>query len=169
MYSGHETVSCSKCCIEETEGDWVICRIKRQRNDDSYLQVSLALYPQRRASTNLRIYSRSGDVVEQIMKPQWWISCKPMAQEALRVSFPCILHSLRSLFEHSPGTYLEHTEEDLRWSARLLIIFLSVQPLESSRSNPRLRLRNGSDGWRIFRIGVSHDNFGGVIDVLLGC
>ena len=30
--------------------------------------------------------SRSGDVVEQIMKPQWWISCKPMAEEALRVS-----------------------------------------------------------------------------------
>ncbi|WVQ78003.1 hypothetical protein IAT38_000084 [Cryptococcus sp. DSM 104549] len=29
------------------------------------------------------ICSRSGDVVEQIIKPQWWISCKPLADEAL--------------------------------------------------------------------------------------
>jgi valyl-tRNA synthetase len=33
------------------------------------------------------ICSRSGDVVEQIMKPQWWVSCKPMAAEALKVRF----------------------------------------------------------------------------------
>ncbi|RSH77894.1 uncharacterized protein EHS24_002965 [Apiotrichum porosum] len=30
------------------------------------------------------ICSRSGDVVEQIMKPQWWVSCKPMADEVLK-------------------------------------------------------------------------------------
>ncbi|ORX39758.1 valine-tRNA ligase [Kockovaella imperatae] len=30
------------------------------------------------------ICSRSGDVIEQIMKPQWWVSCKPMADEALQ-------------------------------------------------------------------------------------
>ena len=30
------------------------------------------------------ICSRSGDVVEQVLKPQWWVSCKPMAEEALR-------------------------------------------------------------------------------------
>lgn len=31
------------------------------------------------------VVSKSGDVVEQIMKPQWWVSCKPMAEEALKV------------------------------------------------------------------------------------
>lgn len=30
------------------------------------------------------ICSRSGDVVESIMKPQWWVSCKPMAEEVLK-------------------------------------------------------------------------------------
>ncbi|WVN85252.1 uncharacterized protein L203_100397 [Cryptococcus depauperatus CBS 7841] len=30
------------------------------------------------------ICSRSGDVVEQITKPQWWINCKPLAEEALQ-------------------------------------------------------------------------------------
>jgi len=33
----------------------------------------------------LTCFSRSGDVVEQILKPQWWISCKPMAEEVIRV------------------------------------------------------------------------------------
>ncbi|RXK38345.1 valine-tRNA ligase [Tremella mesenterica] len=30
------------------------------------------------------ICSRSGDVVETILKPQWWVNCKPLAEEALR-------------------------------------------------------------------------------------
>ncbi|TYJ57165.1 hypothetical protein B9479_002080 [Cryptococcus floricola] len=30
------------------------------------------------------ICSRSGDVVEQIIKPQWWINCKPLAEDALK-------------------------------------------------------------------------------------
>ncbi|GFZ46248.1 Valine--tRNA ligase [Saitozyma sp. JCM 24511] len=30
------------------------------------------------------ICSKSGDIVETIMKPQWWVSCKPMAEEALK-------------------------------------------------------------------------------------
>ncbi|KAK6902833.1 valine-tRNA ligase [Kwoniella mangroviensis CBS 8507] len=30
------------------------------------------------------ICSRSGDVVEQILKPQWWVSCQPMAEDALK-------------------------------------------------------------------------------------
>lgn len=30
------------------------------------------------------ICSRSGDVVESIIKPQWWVSCKPMADEVLQ-------------------------------------------------------------------------------------
>lgn len=32
----------------------------------------------------LPICSRSGDIVESIMKPQWWVSCKPMAEEVLQ-------------------------------------------------------------------------------------
>ncbi|KAH7106968.1 tRNA synthetases class I-domain-containing protein [Auriculariales sp. MPI-PUGE-AT-0066] len=30
------------------------------------------------------ICSRSGDVVEPVMKPQWWINCKPLADEAVK-------------------------------------------------------------------------------------
>ena len=84
------------------------------------------------------ICSRSGDVVEQIMKPQWWVSCKPMAAEALKV---CPTNGVRA--------------DD------------SERTLASSRFSPRFRLETGPDGWRTCRIGVSHVNCGGVIDVLL--
>ena len=40
------------------------------------------------------IVSKSGDVVEQIMKPQWWVSCKPMAEEALKV---CLAFKIASM------------------------------------------------------------------------
>jgi valyl-tRNA synthetase len=29
--------------------------------------------------------SKSGDIIESIMKPQWWVNCQPMAQEAIKV------------------------------------------------------------------------------------
>lgn len=31
------------------------------------------------------ICSKSGDVIEPILKPQWWVNCKPLAKEALEV------------------------------------------------------------------------------------
>ncbi|KZT01902.1 uncharacterized protein LAESUDRAFT_763338 [Laetiporus sulphureus 93-53] len=30
------------------------------------------------------ICSKSGDVIEPVLKPQWWVSCKPLAEEALK-------------------------------------------------------------------------------------
>ncbi|KAI9258746.1 valyl-tRNA synthetase [Phascolomyces articulosus] len=30
------------------------------------------------------VCSKSGDVIEPIMKPQWWVNCKPMADEAIK-------------------------------------------------------------------------------------
>lgn len=31
------------------------------------------------------IHSKSGDVIESVMKPQWWVSCKGLADEAIKV------------------------------------------------------------------------------------
>lgn len=30
--------------------------------------------------------SKSGDIIEPVLKPQWWVNCKPLAEEAIRVS-----------------------------------------------------------------------------------
>jgi valyl-tRNA synthetase len=29
--------------------------------------------------------SKSGDIIEPVLKPQWWVNCKPLAEEAIRV------------------------------------------------------------------------------------
>ncbi|KAJ7863189.1 hypothetical protein B0H13DRAFT_2254165 [Mycena leptocephala] len=31
------------------------------------------------------ICSKSGDVVEPVLKPQWWVNCKPLAEEAIKL------------------------------------------------------------------------------------
>jgi valyl-tRNA synthetase len=30
-------------------------------------------------------HSKSGDVIEPVLKPQWWVNCKPLAEEAIKV------------------------------------------------------------------------------------
>lgn len=29
--------------------------------------------------------SKSGDIIEPVLKPQWWVNCTPLAKEAIRV------------------------------------------------------------------------------------
>ena len=29
--------------------------------------------------------SKSGDIIEPVLKPQWWVNCKPLAEEAIKV------------------------------------------------------------------------------------
>ena len=32
----------------------------------------------------IAMYRKSGDVIEPILKPQWWVNCKPLAEEAIK-------------------------------------------------------------------------------------
>jgi valyl-tRNA synthetase len=32
------------------------------------------------------VCSKSGDVIEPVLKPQWWVNCKPLADEAIKVT-----------------------------------------------------------------------------------
>lgn len=48
------------------------------------------------------ICSKSGDVIESVLRPQWWVNCKPLAQEAIKVRlFPDGVVSRRSLIAPS--------------------------------------------------------------------
>lgn len=31
------------------------------------------------------ICSKSGDIIESVLRPQWWVNCKPLAAEAIKV------------------------------------------------------------------------------------
>lgn len=68
------------------------------------------------------LHSKSGDIIEPILKPQWWVKCKPLAEEAIKVR--C----------------------DLSPTGAVLTPFFSEPGQESSRSplrNPKL---SGIDG-----------------------
>ena len=38
------------------------------------------------------VCSKSEDVIEPILKPQWWVNCKPLAEKALEVCDLSVLH-----------------------------------------------------------------------------
>lgn len=31
------------------------------------------------------ICNKSGDIIEPMLKPQWWVNCQPLAEEAIKV------------------------------------------------------------------------------------
>jgi valyl-tRNA synthetase len=35
---------------------------------------------------SLQVCSKSGDIIEPLMKPQWWVKVAPMAEKAVAVS-----------------------------------------------------------------------------------
>jgi valyl-tRNA synthetase len=43
------------------------------------------------------VCSKSGDVIEPVLKPQWWVNCKPLADEAVKVPVLCATESHRRL------------------------------------------------------------------------
>lgn len=91
------------------------------------------------------ICSKSGDIIESVMKPQWWVSCKAMAQEAIAVRpLPPLPPLLRTRL------------------TRVCFGLGSAPRRESSRSGP-LNLREiGTDGLRPSRTGASRVSFGTV-------
>ncbi len=43
-------------------------------------QISLGF-----ACLTVMLTSKSGDIIEPVLKPQWWVNCQPLAEEAIRV------------------------------------------------------------------------------------
>jgi len=78
--SGYATIPRQKRDHQSSQSERALHRTKRQPDGDPRLLVSVCRYIASSAYSR-----RSGDVVEQILKPQWWVSCKPMAEEALKV------------------------------------------------------------------------------------
>ena len=99
------------------------------------------------------VCAKSGDVIESVMKPQWWVSCKTLADKAIEVS--SILISLDSLT--LPELILEGLESTI----------YSELVLENSRFDRQLQKVIGIDGSREFKIGVSLVNSGGDTELLL--
>ena len=70
-----------------------------------------------------RSYRKSGDIIESVMKPQWWVNSKGLAQEAIKVSFPLfsVVQPLRAINPANSSGRIENSTSDVREGMVLLV------------------------------------------------
>ncbi|KAJ3557339.1 hypothetical protein NM688_g1525 [Phlebia brevispora] len=78
------------------------------------------------------ICSKSGDIIEPVMKPQWWVNCKPLAEEALKRTRAGELDILPKASEHEWYRWLEDIQDwcisrQLWWGHRCPAYFVRIE------------------------------------------
>ena len=87
----------------------------------------------------LQVCSKSGDIIEPLMKPQWWVKCAPLTENVVKVN----IIGCQEVYQ---------TECFSACSALVQASFKSVQ--HSQRTS-------GTAGWRILRTGAFPGSCGG--------
>ncbi|TFK27106.1 valine-tRNA ligase [Coprinopsis marcescibilis] len=85
------------------------------------------------------ICSKSGDVIEPILKPQWWVNCKPLAEEALKRTRAGDLLIQPKTSENEWYRWLEGIQDwcisrQLWWGHRCPAYFVNVEGEEQDRN-----------------------------------
>ncbi|KAF9601147.1 hypothetical protein IFM89_017052 [Coptis chinensis] len=115
---------------------------------------------------SLAVCSRSNDVVEPMIKPQWFVNCALMAKEAL----DAVVDDENKKIEIIPKKYAADWKRFRHIPFYLADIFWYLHHmldsgncfLDSCYPTPKTSCHGYySYGWRIFGIGVSHDSSGG--------
>ncbi|KEI39059.1 uncharacterized protein L969DRAFT_88477 [Mixia osmundae IAM 14324] len=78
------------------------------------------------------ICSKSGDIIEPLLKPQWWVSCKAMAQEAIKRTRAGELKITPKTSEGEWYTWLEKLDDwcisrQLWWGHRAPAYFVDIE------------------------------------------
>ncbi|KAI8820771.1 tRNA synthetases class I-domain-containing protein [Fimicolochytrium jonesii] len=86
----------------------------------------------------LPISERTGNIVEPMLKPQWWVNCKDMAGEAMKVVRTGELQILPQTSEKEWFRWLENIEDwcisrQLWWGHRIPAYFIKIQNQENDR------------------------------------
>ncbi|KAI0290120.1 tRNA synthetases class I-domain-containing protein [Russula brevipes] len=86
------------------------------------------------------ICSKSGDVIEPILKPQWWVDCKPLAEEAIKRTRAGELHITPNQSEADWFRWLENTQDwcisrQLWWGHRCPAYFVRIEGQEQDVSD----------------------------------
>ncbi|KAK4704184.1 valyl-tRNA synthetase, partial [Phenoliferia sp. Uapishka_3] len=84
------------------------------------------------------ICSKSGDIIESVMKPQWWVSCKAMAQEAIKHTQAGELKIRPKASEDEWYRWLENIQDwcisrQLWYSHRCPAYFVKIEGVEQDR------------------------------------
>ncbi|KAJ2956002.1 hypothetical protein NQZ79_g8104 [Umbelopsis isabellina] len=82
------------------------------------------------------VCSKSGDVIEPIMKPQWWVSCKDMANDALKAVHDNKLKIFPKTSEGDWFRWLENIQDwcvsrQLWWGHRIPAYFIRLEEQRS--------------------------------------
>ncbi|KAI9293757.1 valyl-tRNA synthetase [Neoconidiobolus thromboides FSU 785] len=83
------------------------------------------------------ICSRSGDVIEPLLKPQWWVNCKEMAAEAIKAVEDGQLNILPKASEREWFRWLENIQDwcisrQLWWGHRAPAYFVKIEGKEQN-------------------------------------
>ena len=117
------------------------------------MRVSQLYFLSRMSNFVYETNSKSGDIIEPVMKLQWWVSCKPLADEALKVRPTSQLFFINHRFNSSQHTragelvitpklsenewyrWLENIQDwcisrQLWWGHRVPAYFVRIQGIE---------------------------------------
>ncbi|KAF4597436.1 hypothetical protein EYR40_007895 [Pleurotus pulmonarius] len=82
--------------------------------------------------------SKSGDIIEPLLKPQWWVSCKPLADEAIKRTKAGELHIQPKQSEADWYRWLEGIQDwcisrQLWWGHRCPAYFVRIEGKDQDR------------------------------------
>ncbi|KAF6762787.1 valine-tRNA ligase [Ephemerocybe angulata] len=86
--------------------------------------------------------SKSGDVIEPVLKPQWWINCKPLAEEALKRTRAGELLIQPKQSENEWYRWLENIQDwcisrQLWWGHRCPAYFVNIEGVEQEADDDK--------------------------------
>ncbi|KAJ2934525.1 hypothetical protein H1R20_g2582, partial [Candolleomyces eurysporus] len=88
------------------------------------------------------ICSKSGDVIEPLLKPQWWVNCKPLAEEALKRTRAGELLIQPKTSENEWYRWLEGIQDwcisrQLWWGHRCPAYFVNIEGREQDANDDK--------------------------------
>ncbi|KAJ2915046.1 hypothetical protein MD484_g5379, partial [Candolleomyces efflorescens] len=88
------------------------------------------------------ICSKSGDVIEPLLKPQWWVNCKPLAEEALKRTRAGELLIQPKTSENEWYRWLEGIQDwcisrQLWWGHRCPAYFVNIEGKEQDANDDK--------------------------------
>ncbi|RUP44102.1 LOW QUALITY PROTEIN: Aminoacyl-tRNA synthetase [Jimgerdemannia flammicorona] len=96
------------------------------------------------------ICSKSGDIIEPLMKPQWWINCKDMANAAMEAVTEGKLKVQPKTSEQEWFRWLENIQDwcvsrQLWWGHRVPVYFVRLEGVETQDSSDNQYWVSGQD------------------------
>ncbi|EIM85152.1 uncharacterized protein STEHIDRAFT_169949 [Stereum hirsutum FP-91666 SS1] len=83
---------------------------------------------------------KSGDIIEPILKPQWWVNCKPLAEEAIKRTRAGELHVAPKQSEADWYRWLDNIQDwcisrQLWWGHQCPAYFVDIEGIEQDNSD----------------------------------